>query len=106
MAKYLIKANYTLTGTKGLVKKGGSIRRTAVEQMLTGLGGKLESFYYAFGDTDVIIIADVPDATSAAAVSLTVNAAGGAQVTTIPLMTPEEMDAACKKSVRYRPPGA
>ena len=106
MAKYLIKANYTLNGTKGLVKKGGSIRRAAVEQMLTGLGGKLESFYYAFGDTDVIIIADVPDATSAAAVSLTVNAAGGAQVTTMPLMTPEEMDAACKKSVRYRPPGA
>ena len=106
MAKYLFTANYTLNGTKGLIKKGGSIRRAAVEQMVTGLGGKLESFYYAFGDTDVFIIADVPDAKSAAAVSLTVNSAGGAQVTTIPLMTPEEMDEDCKKSVRYRPPGA
>lgn len=106
MAKYLIKANYTLNGTKGLIKKGGSTRRASVEQMLTGLGGKLESFYFAFGDTDVFIIADIPDAKSAAAVSLTVNAAGGAQVTTIPLVTPEEMDEACKKSVRYRPPGA
>ena len=106
MSKYLIRANYTLSGTKGLIKKGGSIRRATVEQMLTSLGGKMESFYYALGDTDVFIIADVPDAKSAAAISLTVNAAGGAQVTTIPLMTPEEMDEACKKSVRYRPPGA
>jgi len=106
MAKYLIKANYTLTGTKGLMKKGGTARRAAVDQMLAGLGGKVESFYFAFGDTDVFIIADLPDAKSAAAVSLTVNAAGGAQVTTIPLMTPEEMDEACKKSVRYRAPGA
>ena len=106
MAKYLIRANYTLNGTKGLIKKGGSARRAAVEQMLTGLGGKLESFYFAFGDTDVIVIADIPDAKSAAAISLTVNAAGGAQVTTTRLMTPEEMDEACKKSVRYRPPGS
>ena len=106
MSKYLIRANYTLNGTKGLIKKGGSIRRATVEQMLTSLGGKMESFYYAFGDTDVFIIADVPDAKSAAAISLTVNAAGGAQVTTTPLMTPEEMDEACKKSVRYRAPGA
>jgi uncharacterized protein with GYD domain len=106
MAKYLIQASYTLDGTKGLIKEGGSGRRAAVEQMLKGLGGKLESFYYAFGQTDVFIIVDVPDAKIAAAISLTVNAAGGAQVTTTPLMTPEEMDAACKKSVQYRAPGA
>jgi uncharacterized protein with GYD domain len=106
MAKYLIRAKYTLSGTKGLMKKGGSSRRAAVEQMVTGVGGKLESFHFAFGDTDVFVIADLPDAKSAAAVSLAVNVAGGAQVTTTPLMTPEEMDEACKKSVRYRPPGS
>jgi uncharacterized protein with GYD domain len=106
MAKYLIKSKYTLNGTKGLIKKGGSARRAAVDQMLTSLGGKLDSFYFAFGDTDVFVIADIPDSKNAAAISLTVNAAGGAEVTTIPLMTPEEMDEACKKSVRYRPPGA
>jgi uncharacterized protein with GYD domain len=106
MAKYLIRANYTLSGTKGLMKKGGSSRRAAVEQMVAGVGGKLESFHFAFGDTDVFVIADLPDAKSAAAVSMAVNVAGGAQVTTTPLMTPEEMDEACKKSVRYRPPGS
>lgn len=106
MAKYLIKASYSLQGTKGLLKEGGSSRRAAVKQMIEGLGGKLEAFYYAFGDTDVFVIFDLPDAQSTAALSLAVNAAGGAQVTTIPLLTPEDMDAACKKSVAYRAPGA
>jgi uncharacterized protein with GYD domain len=106
MAKYLFQASYTLDGTRGLIKEGGSSRRTTIEQMVKGLGGKLESFYYAFGETDVFLIVDLPDATSAAACSLSVSAAGGARVTTIPLMTPEEIDAVAKKSVRYRAPGA
>ena len=48
MAKYLITASYTGKGVEGLIREGGSRRREAVEQMLQGLGGKLESFYYAF----------------------------------------------------------
>jgi len=105
MAKFLIQASYTLEGTKGVLKEGGTGRRTTVEQTIKGLGGKLEAFYFAFGQTDVFLIADLPDAVSAAAVSLTVNAAGGAKVVTIPLMMPEEIDAASKKSVQYRAPG-
>jgi uncharacterized protein with GYD domain len=106
MAKYLITASYTLDGTRGLVKEGGSSRRAAVEQTVQSLGGKLESYYFAFGQTDVVAIVDVPDAQSAAAISLTINAAGGAQVRTTALLTPAEIDAACKKSVKYRAPGA
>ncbi len=106
MAKYLIKASYTLQGTKGLLKEGGSSRRAAVKQMIEGLGGKLEAFYYALGETDVFVIFDLPDVQSAAALSLVVNAAGGAQVSTTPLLTPEDIDAASKKSVVYRSPGA
>ena len=105
MAKFLVQSSYTLEGTKGLAKKGGSSRRAAVEEMVKGLGGRLEFFYFAFGETDVYAVVDLPDATSAAAISLSVNAAGGAKVTTTPLMTPEEMDSACKKSVHYRAPG-
>jgi uncharacterized protein with GYD domain len=106
MAKYLFQASYTLDGTRGLIKEGGSSRRTTIEQMLKGLGGKLESMYFAFGETDVFIVVDLPDAASAAAISLSVGAAGGARISTIPLMTPEEVDAAAKKSVKYRAPGA
>lgn len=106
MAKYLFQASYTLDGTRGLIKEGGSSRHAAIDQMVKSIGGKLESIYYAFGETDVFLIIDLPDAVSAAALSLTVGAAGGARVTTIPLMTPEDIDAAAKKSIRYRAPGA
>jgi len=106
MAKYMIKASYTADGTKGLLKEGGSSRRATVQKMVGGLGGKLEAFYYAFGDSDVYAIIDIPDAASAAALSLAINASGTVQLSTIPLLTPEDIDAASKKSVAYRAPGA
>jgi uncharacterized protein with GYD domain len=106
MAKYLITGSYTVDGTKGLLAEGGSARKAAVEQALQGLGGKLESIYYAYGDTDVIVIADIPDAASAVAMSLVVNASGAVNIKMTPLLTVAEVDAACQKSVRYRPAGA
>ena len=105
MPKYLIQASYTAEGVKGLLKDGGSKRRAAAEDAIKGLGGKLEAFYFAFGDTDVFAIAEAPDNVSAAAVSLAVNASGAVQTKTIVLLTPEEMDKATKKTVSYRPPG-
>jgi uncharacterized protein with GYD domain len=105
MAKYLLKASYTTDGVKGVLKDGGSGRRAAVEQTVRGLGGSLEFFYFAFGDTDAYVVADLPDNATATAISLVVNAAGAAQVTTVPLITPEEADEATKKSVEYSPPG-
>ena len=105
MAKYLVQASYTTDGVQGLLKDGGSKRRAAAEQAIKGLGGTLEAFYYAFGDTDVFAIADAPDNQSAAAVSLAVTASGALRAKITVLMTPEEMDQATKKSVSYRPPG-
>jgi uncharacterized protein with GYD domain len=105
MAKFLLKASYTTEGVKGVLSGGGTGRREAVQQTVEGLGGSLEGFYFAFGDTDAYVIADLPDNATAAAISLVVNAAGGAQVTTVPLLTPEEADEAAEKSVEYRPPG-
>jgi uncharacterized protein with GYD domain len=105
MPKYLIKARYTQDGLKGVVKGGGSARRTAVEEMVEGVGGSLDAFYFAFGQTDAYVIADLPDNTTVAAVGLTVGAAGAASVETVTLLTPEEVDAAAEKSVDYSPPG-
>ncbi len=105
MPKYLYQAAYTAEGTRGLLKEGGSKRRAAVEEITKALGGKLEAFYYAFGESDVFVIVDAPDNASAAAVSLAVNASGAVQIKTTVLMTPEEMDAASKKTVKYRAPG-
>ncbi|MBI4241574.1 MAG: GYD domain-containing protein [Candidatus Rokubacteria bacterium] len=105
MPKYLVQASYTTEGVKGLLKDGGSKRRTAAEAAIKGLGGKLEAFYFAFGDTDVFAIAEMPDNASATAVSLAVTASGAVRTRITVLLTPEEVDQATKKTVSYRPPG-
>jgi uncharacterized protein with GYD domain len=104
--KYLVKANYTPgEGVKGLIADGGTARVKAVEQLLASVGGKLEAFYYALGETDAYVIVDVPDEASGIALSLTVNASGLATTSTIALITPAEIDAAVKKSPLYDAPG-
>ncbi len=105
MAKYLFQASYVGEGLKGLLKEGGSSRRAAVETVVEGMGGALESFYYAFGDDDVVAIAEFPDNETAAAFSLALGASGAVTAKTTVLMTPEEVDEAAKKTVDYRPPG-
>ena len=105
MPKYLVQASYTNEGTKGLLRDGGSKRRAAVEGMMKELGGKVEAFYYAFGDTDAFIIIDGPDNITAAAVSMSVNASGAVRTRITALLTPEEIDQATKKTVGYRAPG-
>ena len=105
MPKFMIMGSYTSDGAKALVKEGGSQRRAAVDKMVGGLGGKVEALYFAFGDSDIYVIVDVPDSASAAALSLAVNASGMVKLSTVPLMTPEDVDAACKKTVSYRAPG-
>jgi uncharacterized protein with GYD domain len=106
MPKFLIEASYTLEGIRGVRSAGGSSRRDAVAAVAESVGGTLEGFYFAFGDRDVFVVADLPDNESATAVALTVNASGGATVKTSVLLTPEEVDAAARRSVDYRPPGA
>jgi uncharacterized protein with GYD domain len=106
MAKYLVKASYTSRGTEGVQSGGGTSRRDAVAAMAQGLGGNLESFYFAFGDTDAYVVLDVPNNVTAAAASIAVNASGGAACEVVVLLTPEEIDEAAKISVDYRPPGS
>jgi uncharacterized protein with GYD domain len=105
MAKYLLQASYTEEGLKGLLKDGGSKRRAAAEEALKSVGGRVEAFYFAFGEADAYVIADIPDNVSATAASLTVNASGAVRVKTVVLMTPEEVDQATKRKVTYNAPG-
>ncbi len=105
MAKFLIKATYTLEGLRGVAKDGGSSRADVVRKMVEGLGGHMETFYFAFGEDDVFVICDLPDTKTAAAVAFTVGAAGGANTKTVTLLTPEEVDAATRQVVDYTAPG-
>ena len=106
MAKYLVVASYTNPGIKGVIAKGGTSRREAVEKMAADLGGHVESFYFGFGEGDAYVIVDLPDNVGAAAIGLAVNASGMATTRTTVLLTPEEIDRAAATSVNYIPPGS
>lgn len=105
MPKYLIQASYQAAGAKGLMSEGGSKRRDAASKAISAAGGKVEAFYFAFGEHDAYVVVDLPDNVSAAAASLAINASGVVRTTTTVLLTPEEVDAAAKKAVPYRAPG-
>ncbi len=105
MPKYLIQASYTADATKALVKSGGTKRRSEVEEFFKSAGGRLETFYFALGETDVYAIGDLPDASTAAAMSMAANGSGAVHLRTTVLLSPEELDQAATKSIKYRPPG-
>jgi uncharacterized protein with GYD domain len=105
MPKYLVETTYTAEGIRGLQKDKASGRRQAVEKLLQSVDGKLEAFYYAMGDRDVVTIVDLPDAAAAAAISFTGSATGLFRVTTTPLLTVEEVDRALAKKLSFRAPG-
>lgn len=105
MTKYLFEANYVGDGIKGLMREGGTKRRDAVVEALKSVGGSLESFYFAFGDTDVLGVFDIPQSADAAALSMMINSTGAVDLRLKPLMTPEDLDEASKRTPSYRPPG-
>ncbi len=105
MPHYLFRATYSQQGIEGVLREGGSARATAVEQLVESLGGRIETQYFAFGQDDYLLIAELPDNPAAAALAATVGASGAASVSTTVLLTPEEIDAAVRRRAEYRPPG-
>jgi uncharacterized protein with GYD domain len=106
MGKYLLKVTYTPEGARGLLKEGGSARRDYVKQYLESVGGTIEAFYFAFGEHDAYLIIDAPSDIDVAGASLTVGASGAVSISTVVLLSPEQIDEAVKKGTGYRPPGA
>jgi uncharacterized protein with GYD domain len=106
MPKYLVMASYTTAGARGVLSAGGTSRRDAVAKLAQGLGGTLESFYFAFGETDVYVVLDLPDNQSAAAAALAVSAAGVASTKVVVLLAPEDIDVAARRSGDYGAPAS
>jgi uncharacterized protein with GYD domain len=107
MPKYLFKVRYTGEGLGGVMSAGGSARRTVAEDLAKSLGGSIESFHFAFGEDDAFVIADLPDNKAAAALAMTVTASGRVSLSTVPLITVDEVDAiASGQKLEYSPPGS
>jgi uncharacterized protein with GYD domain len=105
MPRYLFHGSYSREGAQGLLREGGTRRRAAVESRVRSLGGRLEGFHYAFGETDLFVIVDLPGHVAAAAASLIVAASGAGNWRTTVLLSAEEMDEATRAGGAYRAPG-
>lgn len=108
MSKYLLTATYSADGIKDLLAEGGTARTEQAYVLVKSLGGKIESLYYAFGESDLYAILDFPDVASALAAAGTVSSSGKVSAKLTPLISVEDMDAASlkAKSAEYRAPGA
>ena len=106
MPKYLFQASYTPAGLQGVMKDKGSGRKAAVQAAIKSIGGKLEAFYFSFGSDDVVLIADLPDNSAAAAITIAASSTGLVNIRTTTLLTPDEVDKALEVTSKYRPPGA
>lgn len=105
MPKYLIQGSYTSEGLKGLVKDKATGRKAAVQAAMKSVKGKVESFYYAFGPDDVVLIVDAPDNIAIASISLRASSTGLVNIRTTPLLTIDEVDQALEVAINFRGAG-
>lgn len=110
MPHFMLKLKYSHESIKSLVANPQD-RRRAAETALGTVGATLRDFYFAFGDADVIITYEAPDAATAASIAMTLGASGAtSSAETTALLTMEEAMEAMKKSAKtlkgYKPPSA
>lgn len=105
MPHYLFRAHYSQAGIQGVLKEGAASRIKAVTDLAESLGGRVEAAYWAFGDDDFIMIAELPNNAAAAAAATRVSASGVGGITTTVLLTAADVDEARGLHPSYRPPG-
>jgi uncharacterized protein with GYD domain len=108
MPYYLIQVAYTSKGFAALVKNPQN-RMDSIRPVFESLGGKLHGMWFAFGDYDIVIICQLPDNASVAAISMAISAGDAVKaVRTTTLMTMEEGIEAMKKATItvYQPPSS
>jgi uncharacterized protein with GYD domain len=101
MAKYLFQISYSEKGHQNLLEEGGTTWQKMVDTSVRSLNGWLEAFYFSFGETDIYVIAELPDNVSAASFSLIASSAGAARIKTNVLISPAEIDLATKKTIKF-----
>lgn len=106
MGKYLLQASYNAEGVRGLIKEGAAARVAYVTEFVASFGGTVESFHFAMGKHDALVVVDAPDDSVVIAASMAVGASGAVTLSTVKLITAEEADAAIARVGAYRAPGA
>jgi uncharacterized protein with GYD domain len=105
MGHFLLKGSYSQAGIQGVLKDGGTGRRAAIDALVKSVGGTIEACYWALGEDDIFVIAELPDNESAAAVAATVGATGAISIRTTVLLSAADVDAAVAKHPSNRAAG-
>src|SRR2546421_2484115 len=110
MAKFAVIGGYTAEAWSKMIDNPGD-RVAAVQKVAQAAGGKLDSFFWSFGDDDYLAIIDAPDDVTAGSVAIAVGSSGSLRnLRTIKLITPEEgrkvLEKAKAAKAVYAPPGA
>jgi uncharacterized protein with GYD domain len=102
--RYLVRANLTGEGIKNLQKQPPTALKAGVAKFVESVGGKLEFWYFDYGEATAYSVIYYPDEIAAATAQLSTNAAGFARVRIRPLLSAEEMDKAVAKVPPVRVP--
>ncbi len=106
MPKYLVQAAINKDGIRDVLSKvKGTGLHAAVTKFVESAGGRLDAYYFAFGQHDAVAIVDLPDNISATALSVAASGTGNVHIQMTTLVTPEEMDRAVEKSATLAVPG-
>ena len=98
MAKYVSFFTYTSDAWARMIQSPGD-RTAAIRQVAESLGGSVECVYWMFGTYDGMVIIDVPDSISAAAMSVTAGSAGAFKtMETHELLTQEQLSQVLSRS--------
>ena len=91
MAKFMFKGQYLQAGVQGTLREGFAAREAYIRQITQAAGGKVEAFYWAYGEDDVILIVDYPNNIAAAAFSVAASGGGAIKaIKTTPLISIED----------------
>jgi len=102
----MYQVSFTAEAWSKMVKEPQN-REAAIRPVIEKLGGKLVGYWFAFGESDAVVIVQLPDSVSAAAASLAATAGGAVKsLKTTVLMSVEEGMQAMKKAqgAGFRPP--
>lgn len=98
MPSYMLQVSYTAEALAALVENPQN-RTEVIRETVKSLGGTLIGYWMSFGDHDVVLISDMPDNASAAALAVAAAAGGSLKSTkTTPLFSAEEGVEIAKKA--------
>ena len=109
MLRYVTFFSYTGEAWERMIKSPGN-RANAARELIEEIGGEMESFYWMLGAWDGLVIYQVPDVASAAALAGRVTSSGLLRgISTHQLMSSDEGHEALLKAQAaagaYHPPG-